>query len=466
MARVHIGKLSSEGGFSRIVAIKVLHAQYAGDAEFRKMFLDEARLVAQIRHPNVVSTLDVLEDQGELFLVMDYVHGLPLSHLLRDVRRNDDHVPIPVGVSIIMDALEGLHAAHEARAESGVPLQIVHRDVSPQNVMVGKDGSAQVVDFGVAHAANRLQHTMPGQIKGKVSYMAPEQATGTKVDRRADIYAASVVLWETLAGQRLFQGETGAAIVLRHMEEQPAAPSSLRPEVSPELDAIVLRGLAKCPEERFSTAREMCEALEQAVKRAGRAQIASWLEHAESEFFAARDELLAGLRREMPDASPDFRDQATLGDGRVESDVPFESDLAIRVNGSPLVVVPAAPARSRRIGALTGASILVSLIALGALAARTPRLEHTASQPELSAVPQSSVAEVTAPVPPSVAAVLPPDPSTPVAAKTSTTLRRDLSAKHPSSLSPAPPPAPSPSCCTPDGRLRLYFYDCVNNCKK
>src|ERR1019366_2190828 len=198
MATVHFGRLTGVAGFARSVAIKRLHPQYARDPDFVKMFLDEARLAARITHPNVVATLDVVSEGEDLLLVMDYVRGVSLSQLSRIMRARGERIPPLIVSGVIAGVLHGLHAAHEAKSETGQRLDIVHRDVSPQNCLVGTDGVARVLDFGVAKAAGRLQTTRDGQLKGKLSYMAPEQIHGATVTRRTDIYAASVVLWETL----------------------------------------------------------------------------------------------------------------------------------------------------------------------------------------------------------------------------------------------------------------------------
>ncbi|HEY2366157.1 MAG TPA: serine/threonine-protein kinase, partial [Polyangiaceae bacterium] len=194
MATVHFGRLLGPVGFSRTVAIKRLHPQFAKDPEFVSMFLDEARLAARIRHPNVVPTLDVVATQGELFLVMDYVQGESLSRLIRATRERQQRIPVRYVASIITGALHGLHAAHEAKNERGEPLRIVHRDISPQNVLVGSDGVARVLDFGVAKAAGRFHTTREGNVKGKLPYMSPEQLRGQLVDRQTDVYAAAVCL--------------------------------------------------------------------------------------------------------------------------------------------------------------------------------------------------------------------------------------------------------------------------------
>src|SRR6185369_14610263 len=210
MATVHLVRLLGPVGFSRTVAIKRLHAQFASDPEFVSMFLDEARLAARIRHPNVVPTLDVVTTGGELFLVMEYVPGESAARLARALRERQQTIPLRVLSGIITGVLHGLHAAHEAKDEQGAPLSIVHRDVSPQNVLVGTDGVARVLDFGVAKAAGRIHQTREGSVKGKLPYMPPEQMRGGEISRKTDVYAAAVVLWECLTGEWLFDGPNDA----------------------------------------------------------------------------------------------------------------------------------------------------------------------------------------------------------------------------------------------------------------
>jgi serine/threonine-protein kinase len=278
MATVHFGRLSGPVGFSRTVAIKRLHPQYAKDPEFVTMFLDEARLAGRIRHPNVVPTLDVVATEGEIFLVMEYVQGESLSRLARSMKAQEQRIPPRLLATVMSGVLHGLHAAHEAKDEQGHPLSIVHRDVSPQNILVGTDGTARVLDFGVAKAAGRLQSTREGQIKGKISYMAPEQLSGGHVTRATDVYAASVVLWECLVGQRLFEGDNEAMVVVRALEGRAELPSALVPGLPGEVDAVVMRGLARDPAQRFATAREMALALERAFGVVAPSEIGEWVE--------------------------------------------------------------------------------------------------------------------------------------------------------------------------------------------
>jgi eukaryotic-like serine/threonine-protein kinase len=276
MATVHLGRLMGAAGFSRTVAIKRLHEGLVRDPEFASMFMDEARLAARIRHPNVVSVLDVVHEAGELFLVMDYVQGESLSRLVRAVRPGV--MPPRITTTIIAGVLHGLHAAHEATTEHGEPLHIVHRDVSPQNVMVGTDGVGRVLDFGVAKAAHRAQTTKDGTVKGKISYMAPEQLLSEHVDRRADVYACAVVLWEALTGERLFDGDNQGRIVRKILDETVPVPSSKVAGLRPTLDAAVMKGLEKDPRDRWQTAREFAAALERAMPTAPLTDIGEFVE--------------------------------------------------------------------------------------------------------------------------------------------------------------------------------------------
>src|SRR5581483_322932 len=197
-------------------------------------------LASRVRHPNVVPTLDVVRDADDVLLVMEYVHGEALTKIVRDLRRQGKRVPIRVAIAILTQVLHGLHAAHEATSETGQALGIVHRDVSPHNVIVGADGLARLIDFGVAKALDRLQDTQGDVVKGKFGYMCPEQVSGRPVDRRADIWAAGVVLWELLANRRLFAAESHLETVHQIVMMDIPPPSSIAPDVPPNIDAIVM----------------------------------------------------------------------------------------------------------------------------------------------------------------------------------------------------------------------------------
>ncbi len=290
MARVHWGRHVGPMGFCRTVAIKRLHAELARDPEFVAMFLDEARLAARVQHPNVVSTLDVVTSADELFVVMDYVHGETLARLV--AHSGGGALPAPIVCAVMTDALYGLQAAHDAKDPKGQPLRIVHRDVSPQNIMVGLDGVTRMLDFGVAKASMRSQVTRDGQVKGKLAYMAPEQIRNRPVDRRADVFAAAIVTWELLTGERLFSFDDPGATVHHILNEPSRAPSELRSDVSKQLDEVVLRGLNRRPEDRFADAREMAAALERACVPASDADVGRWAEQVAGDSLAARAERL------------------------------------------------------------------------------------------------------------------------------------------------------------------------------
>ncbi len=278
MASIHLGRVRGAAGFERTVAIKRLHPQYATDPHFVAMFMDEARLVARIRHPNVVPVLDVVADQNELFLVMEYVHGESLAALVL-TSGDGDGEPAPPGIAaaIFVDVLHGLHAAHEATTAAGEALGIVHRDVTPHNVLVGTDGASRIADFGIAMATQRAQKTQEGQLKGKLCYVAPEQLLGAAIGRTTDVYSASVSLWEALTGRPLFSGEHEGRIIERVLVGATRAPSSYAPDVPLALDDVVMRGLSMRPHKRFPTARDMALALEKSVALPPASVVGEWV---------------------------------------------------------------------------------------------------------------------------------------------------------------------------------------------
>ncbi len=293
MASVHLARLVAEGGFARTVAIKRLLPQLAKDPEFSSMFMQEAQLAARIRHPNVVPTLDVVATDEELFLVMEYVHGESLAQLSRLASKAGEVMPRAVLSSVLSSALQGLHAAHEATNERGEPLGLVHRDVSPQNVLVDVDGVTRVIDFGVAKAASSGHSTRAGQVKGKIKYMAPEQVLGTLMTRRTDVFAAGIILWEGLTGKRLFEGDQEAAILHAVLNREIVPPSRWAADVSPQLDAVVMRALQRDPDKRFASAAEMSAALEAALPPASQRDVGDWVKRIAREGLAKRKTQLA-----------------------------------------------------------------------------------------------------------------------------------------------------------------------------
>jgi serine/threonine protein kinase len=235
---------------------------------------------------------------------MEYVDGESLSQLCRTLAARAEPVPVPVAVAIVCSILHGLHAAHDATDEQGKRLDLVHRDVSPQNVIVGADGITRLIDFGVAKAAGRSNVSREGQLKGKIPYMAPEQIQGAVINRRTDVYGASVILWELLAGERLFDGETPAAIIGRILYDPVPPPSDLRSALPSGLDALVLRGIDRDPHARFESARAMALALEGILRPATLAEVGQWVQSLAHDALALRREKLTRMEREAATESP------------------------------------------------------------------------------------------------------------------------------------------------------------------
>lgn len=273
MAMVFAATLLGPRGFSKRVAIKVAGRHVAVDPRRLRMFIDEARIAAKLRHPNIVSTLDLTTIEGTPAIVMELVEGLTLAQL-RAVR---GAVPAPIAVSAVYGVLLGLHHAHEMRDERGQSMNIVHRDVSPQNIILGGDGVARLTDFGIATAARRLEQTQAGELRAKLGYAAPEQLRQGSVDRRADVYGASVVLWELLTGERWLENLTLADALNRVESREFIPPSSVCPEVPAGLDAILCRGMSRSPRQRYPSAQAMADALERAMAPASPRAVVRYL---------------------------------------------------------------------------------------------------------------------------------------------------------------------------------------------
>lgn len=441
MATVHLGRLRGAAGFARLVAIKQLHPQFARDPEFVAMFTDEARLAARVRHPNVVPTLDVVRDGGELFLVMELIVGETLAKLLRPEGHARERAPVRVAASIVAGALHGLHAAHEARGERGEALGIVHRDISPQNILVGTDGVARVVDFGVAKAVGRAQPTtQDGAVKGKLGYMAPEQLLGERVDRRADIFAAGVVLWEALVGERAFQGEDGATAIARVLDGKIDPPSARVAETAP-FDAIVMRALDPRPAGRFSTALEMARAIEAVGRMATPGEVGLWV--ADRAEIALEERAARVTALESLDAGGAASMASTRPEGPADAPPPRPG-----------------PDRRRPVMIAAGVLLLLGVIAIGVGRVSRPT---TGDVPSASA---SSSATASAWVEPSgsaaaapLASVAPPGPSTP------SEIEAPPAVSTARAKTPKPPPASGGDCTPPyftDGNgVRRYKKHCL-----
>ncbi len=304
MATIHIARLIGDEGFTRIVAAKRLHPEFAEDGDFVSMFLDEARIASKVHHRNVVPVLDVVTTGHEVVLVQEYVHGAPLHTLLRTAHEAKTRVPINIAVSIGCQVLAGLQAAHETTDELGAPLAVVHRDVSPQNVMIATDGTARLLDFGIAKATMAAHITREGMFKGKLAYSAPEQIRGYAT-QQSDLYSLSVVVWELLVGHRLHNNAQSEAELIGEVMNGRLA--RITEVLAPErerlgsnrwsqleaLEAIIAKGLAVDQTKRWRTAAEMEAALASAVVPASTTGVSGWIKNLGRAFLADRDRMIA-----------------------------------------------------------------------------------------------------------------------------------------------------------------------------
>ncbi len=269
MAEILLGKLLGPSGFERAVVIKRILPHLAAEPRFVTMFLDEARIVARIRHPNVVQVHELGQEGDELFLVMEYLDGESAFGLMKRLRHAREELPLGLAVHIVAEACAGLHAAHELRDDRGYGQNLVHRDVSPQNVMVLYDGQVKVLDFGIAKGADSKHRTEAGQIKGKFAYMSPEQCKSERLDRRSDIFALGIVLFELTTGRRLFARDGDLRTLKAVCEEPVIAPSNIVAGYPERLGAICQRALSRLREDRYQTALEMRRDLLAAMRDIG-----------------------------------------------------------------------------------------------------------------------------------------------------------------------------------------------------
>jgi serine/threonine protein kinase len=290
MAEIFLARGASAGGVARHVVLKKVLRDRASDPNFIRMFLDEARLAAQLQHPNVAQVYDIGKLGDSYFFTMEYVHGETVRAMLQ--RASALKKPIPLGcvLTIAAGAAAGLHHAHDRIGIDRRPLGIVHRDVSPSNLMVGYEGHVKLVDFGVAKAADRLQETRSGTVKGKISYMSPEQCRGQSLDRRSDLFSLGIVLWEMLTTERLFRRSSDFEAMAAIVGEAPVRPSSKRSEIPTELDDAVMRLLAKDPADRFQTGDDLLATLEEIAGRSGSVMSAGTLARAMKDLFGPRPE--------------------------------------------------------------------------------------------------------------------------------------------------------------------------------
>jgi eukaryotic-like serine/threonine-protein kinase len=418
MATVYLARAVGVGGFTTEVALKLTHAHLRENPEFSNDLVEEAKIAARIRHRNVVSVIDVGEAETGIFLVLEYVEGDSLSGLFKA-----GAIPRAIAARFLLDALEGLHAAHELRDDAGALLGVVHRDFTPHNILIGTDGVARLADFGIAKAATRLGNTRLGMVKGKVAYMPPEQARGMPLDRRCDVWAAGVVAWELLANRRLYVEDDEVAILLKVATEAPPRLSSVAPDVPAALSDAVAHALTMDVEKRCATAAVLARELRAALSDCGgvaeTSVAAEWVNfrigarvsdrrlHA-AEVRQRREQTVVSMS--VPQASPTVTESLrTEPQRRKEPTVALPTRVLPEPDGKPTdavsvvgkVPAPAVPLAGKRLGLVAagvGSMVVLVGLAVWELSAH-PNDTTPAAIPSVHADPVTSSASST-PTPP------------------------------------------------------------------
>jgi hypothetical protein len=405
MAQILLARLRGPAGFERAVVLKRILPHLARSESFTAMFLDEARTVARIRHPNVVQVQELGREGSELVLAMEYVEGESIAGIMKRALSTQRKVSPALAAYIVAEACSGLHAAHVATDLDGKPLEVVHRDVSPQNVMVTYDGQVKVLDFGVARAADRTTLTEAGQVKGKFEYMAPEQCHGKRVDRRTDVFALGIVLYELVAQRRLFKRATPLETMRAICEQSVVPPCRVDATFPPRLEAIVLRALGRRPEDRYPSAVEMRRELLAAVAElgppdeGGNEALARWMASTFADRIAEKKELLrraragddlthvpAGEADEAVEVPSVVADEGTSAGSYLEAAQATASRRRARswVIGGAVIALAAG-------GSFAGVRWMAGRAALGARAATSPAAPAVppaiASEPRVSSQP-------------------------------------------------------------------------------
>ena len=414
MARVWAARVR---GKTDVVAVKMLLPELAENVEFRKMFFDEARIASRVRHPNVCSTFEMGEQHGILYLAMEWLDGPSLMRVLRPGRQDVtecERIPIRprIAARIVADACAGLHAAHELVGDDGRALAVVHRDVSPHNLLMTSAGDVKVTDFGVAKALGKSHMTMAGQLKGKLAYMAPEQLVGGAIDRRCDVFALGCVLYEITTGQRPFQGEHDPQVMTSIMLGRYEPPGSIVPSYPHELAIVVMRALANEPENRYPSADHMRVALEDYLRKSGpqvgQAQIAALIRE---RCGAEMEGRAAALRNEAASPSRDGRNGAwaPATNGPTKGANAFDS-------GSGAMMIESHSTPSRRgllwvgVAALVGASLGVGVLSYVRTARRARATVTATDATPPSGVLATSTVTMPATTTTSTTAITPPAP--------------------------------------------------------
>jgi eukaryotic-like serine/threonine-protein kinase len=369
MAMVWAARLKGDRGFEKLFAVKTMLPGMSDNAEFEKMFLDEATLASRIRHPHVVEILDLGEQDKILYIVMEWLEGEPLNAIMNAASTRGG-IPVPIGIRIAMQACAGLHAAHELADEQGRPLGLVHRDVSPQNVLVTYGGVTKVADFGIAKAMARGGgSTQVGEVKGKVAYMAPEQALGNAVDRRADVFGLGILLFQLATGSHPFRGDTDAETFARIALGEPVVfPRKLAPDYPTSLETVLLKALAQDPLERYESANALLRALDKALPPSMRGSVAdeevgAFVRSLFGDAREARNAQLAAALREAEERA------ARVGSGMISrASAITDTNAGTALTNDPL------PRPRKRLWLLfgSGAAVLVIGGAIAGLLARGP----------------------------------------------------------------------------------------------
>ncbi len=489
MATVHIARLVGAEGFSRIVAAKRLHEQYTEDPDFVTMFLDEARISSKLHHPNVVSVLDVVLSGKDIVLVQEYVHGVPLDKLVKASQTRGLQLPVPIAVAIVAGTLLGLHSAHETKDELGEPLNIVHRDVSPQNVIVSADGIPRLLDFGIAKARSSAHVTQEGFFKGKITYIPPEQLRGEPPARTTDIYAAGVVLWELLVGRRMHAGrgesELFSAVLSGSLPTLEEAVADQRETMPPErwdalakLSPLVMKALAKTADQRFQTAEAMADALRATFPPAAPNDLAAWVRDLGADFLEARQRVITANEES-------WRTMRRLGSG--PTSVPSVSsgvtsgiqplaglrDATPSRGAAPTIPDASYPREEPRPMKRSWPLILLLLLFVSGVSAFVvlrfgPKQVGPTPEPPVGATTAAALPPISPPVPqpdPSapIAAAVPstPDPPTPkpVQVVVHPPSRPPPPPPRPVAHPPSPPPTPPPATPTPSNCNPPYYFE-------
>ncbi len=448
MGTVYLARVAGPGGFEKLVALKRIHPHMASDRRFMSMFLDEARIAARIQHPNVGSVIDFGEANGAYFLTMPFIFGESLNRVIGTAARLRegpvwDLLPL-VAARAIADACEGLHAAHELRDDTGCALEVVHRDVSPQNLMVGYDGVVRVLDFGVASARHRHYQTSTGEVKGKFAYLAPEQMDAMPVNRRADIWSLGVVLWEGITGRRLFARDTMAGTV-RAVTSMPIPKlREIRPDAPEALQPIVDKALERDQEQRYSTAREMGKDLATFLARSERfvaaPDVAEWMSQLFPDGRQAKERLVEQTRTGSVSELTEEHSQETsavLARGSVDSTealAPGSFPGAREVEPTSIAEVHRQPERSTsRLPVLLAGIAVMAMMGVGGAAVVTWWLLSRGSE----AAPVAAVSDAPSPPPMASSGETASAPSPPPAAPPEAP-----SSPQPPQATPAPVSAP------------------------